>query len=154
MKGEKKRKKMQVAPPGFEPAPQLPGPCDHCAIRTLIIILKYFSLPFTLFEPCGAVFIMNSKKQLRKNSLNEYFKAISHYSSFIHSRALQQPLDERTCPLLRCSRWSSGRRSFGFIFSTARFSSHSSNRALLCLQPAVICLRNTLWFAEWFANIR
>ena len=85
MKGKKKRKKMQVAPPGFEPAPQLPGPCDHCAIRTLIIILKYFSLPFTLFEPCGAVFIMNSKKQLRKNSLNEYFKAISHYSSFIHS---------------------------------------------------------------------
>ena len=31
------------------------------------------------FEPCGAVFIMNSKIHLRKNSLNEYFKAISPY---------------------------------------------------------------------------
>ena len=38
--------------------------------------LKYFSLPFT---PCGGVFIMNSRICLRKNSINEYFKAISHY---------------------------------------------------------------------------
>ena len=37
---------------------------------------------FTLFEPCGTVFITNSKKQLRKNSLKEYFKAISHYFRF------------------------------------------------------------------------
>ena len=44
-----------------------------------IIVLKYFSLPFTLFEPCWAVFIMNSKIHLTKNSLNEYFKSISHY---------------------------------------------------------------------------
>ena len=43
------------------------------------MVLKYFSLPFTLFEPCGAVFIMNSKVNVRKNSLNEYFKAILHY---------------------------------------------------------------------------
>ena len=44
-----------------------------------LIVLKYFSLPFTLFEPCGAVFIMNSKIHLTKNSLNKYFKAILHY---------------------------------------------------------------------------
>ena len=30
-------------------------------------------------EPYGAVFIMNSKMHLRKNSSNEYFKTISHY---------------------------------------------------------------------------
>ena len=42
-------------------------------------MLKYFSVPFTLFEPYGAVFIMNSKIHLRKNSSNEYFKTISHY---------------------------------------------------------------------------
>ena len=31
------------------------------------------------FETYGAVFIMNSKIHLRKNSSNEYFKTISHY---------------------------------------------------------------------------
>ena len=41
--------------------------------------LKHFSLPFTLFEACGAVFIIPSKINWRKISLNEYFKAISHY---------------------------------------------------------------------------
>ena len=40
--------------------------------------LKYFSLPFTLFGPCGAVIIINSKMNLRKKSLKEYFKTISH----------------------------------------------------------------------------
>ena len=30
-------------------------------------------------EPYGAVFIINSKIHLRKNSSNEYFKTISHY---------------------------------------------------------------------------
>ena len=45
---------------------------------------------------------------------------------------------------LRCCGWSSGRRSFSVKSSTARISSHLSNWALLCLQPAVICLRNTL----------
>ena len=38
-----------------------------------------FSLPFTPFEPCGAVFMINSKIHLKKNSSNEYFKAILHY---------------------------------------------------------------------------
>ena len=56
------------------------GPCDHCSDNSSkLIVLKYFSLPFTLFEPYGAVFIMNSKIHLRKNSSNEYFKTISHY---------------------------------------------------------------------------
>ena len=41
-------------------------------------MLKYFSLPFTLFEPCGAVFIM-LKDTFEENSLNEHFKTISHY---------------------------------------------------------------------------
>ena len=47
--------------------------------RRKLIALKYLSLLFTLFEPYGAVFIMNSKMHLRKNSSNEYFKTISHY---------------------------------------------------------------------------
>ena len=36
-------------------------------------------MPFTLFEASGAVFIIPSKINCRKISLNEYFKAISHY---------------------------------------------------------------------------
>ena len=61
------------------------GPCDHYTNNYLnywdvkLIVLKYFSLPFTLFEPCGAVFMMNSKIHFRKNSSNKYFKAILHY---------------------------------------------------------------------------
>ena len=43
------------------------------------MVLKYFSLPFTLFEPCGVVFMMNSKIHLCKNSSNEYSKAILQY---------------------------------------------------------------------------
>jgi len=73
-------------------------PSDHWAkrpqgrsiISLKLIMLKYFSVPFTLFEPYGAVFIMNSKIHLRKNSSNEYFKTISHYfrQCFnVHSRA-------------------------------------------------------------------
>ena len=60
--------------------PLTTGPYDHCTDNSSkLIVLKYFSLPFTLFEPYGAVFIMNSKIHLRKNSSNEYFKTISHY---------------------------------------------------------------------------
>ena len=56
------------------------GPWDHCTDNSSkLIVLKYFSLPFTMFEPYGAVFIMNSKIHSRKNSSNEYFKTISHY---------------------------------------------------------------------------
>ena len=63
MKEKKKtKKKLYVASPGFEPTPQLPpaqevrqqttGPCGHHTIyHVKLIILKYFSLPFTLFEP-------------------------------------------------------------------------------------------------------
>ena len=83
-------KKPEVAKGGFEPASQLPpakivlpltsGPRDRYSLCfSKLIILKYLSLPFTLFEPYGAVFIMNSKIHLRKNSSNEYFKTISHY---------------------------------------------------------------------------
>ena len=89
---KKKNQKLQVASPGFEPAPQRPPakkvrpqttrPCGHCAmcgVKCGEIPLKYFSLPFKLFEPCGTVFIMNSKTHLRKNSLNENFKAVLHH---------------------------------------------------------------------------
>ena len=67
-------------PPAKKVRPLITGPCDHGAEVSLkLIVLKNFSLPFTMFEPCGAVFIMNSKIHLKKNSSNEYFKTISHY---------------------------------------------------------------------------
>ena len=47
--------------------------------RDLNLHSNFLTLPFTLFEPYGALFIMNSKMHLRKNSSNEYFKTISHY---------------------------------------------------------------------------
>ena len=89
-KNTMKEKKMEVVTPGFEPAPQLPLAkkvrllttrlCDRCTSLLLkLIVLKYLSLPFTLFEPYGTVFIMNSTMHLRKNSSNEYFKTISRF---------------------------------------------------------------------------
>ena len=61
-----------------------------------------------------------------------------------------KPLDDPTRLLLRCCRWSLGHRSSDVKSSTARISSHLSNRALLCLQPAsaVVCLIHTLRFAN------
>ena len=56
------------------------GPCDHCTKRRVkLIMLKYFSSPFTLFERCRAVFMMNSKINLKKNCSKVCFKAILHY---------------------------------------------------------------------------
>ena len=71
----KAKKKLEDATPGFEPASQLPsakkvlplttGLCDRCVNERLkLILLKHLSLPFTLFEPYGTVFIMNSKMYL------------------------------------------------------------------------------------------
>ena len=65
------------------------GPCVHCTNRSVkLIVFKYFSLPFTLFERCGAVFMMDSKINLRKNSSKEYFKAILHYFRVLFSLGL------------------------------------------------------------------
>ena len=73
-KGKKtmKENKIEVATPGFEPAPQLP-PAKKMRFLTTRprnhysnLLLKYLSLPFTLFEPYGAVFIMNSKIQFEE----------------------------------------------------------------------------------------
>ena len=89
---EKKKKTASCLAWIFEPAPQRPPaqkvrpqttrPCGHCAIcgvKCGEIPLKYFSPPFKLFEPCETEVIMNSKIHLRKNSLNENFKAVSHH---------------------------------------------------------------------------
>ena len=96
MKGKKNEKKCKQPHRDFnlhsnflqrKVKPHTTGSRDHCTIRfSKLIILKYFSLPFTLFQPCRAVFIMNSKKHLRKNSLNEYSKPFRLISTFIHSR--------------------------------------------------------------------
>ena len=154
---------MEVAPPGFEHAPQLPqaqkwgldtpGPCNHCTVHYLkLIALKYFSLPFTLFEPCGsAVCIMNSKIHVRKNSLNKYFKVISHcFHVYPYSQALYGLLKLNALVFFfaALAEVQVDHHSFCVKSSIARSFSHLSNRTLLCLQPAVICLRNTLWFAN------
>ena len=80
----------------FEPEPQHPpakkvrplttGPCNHYAEGSLKLIasVEVFSMPFTMFELCGAVFIMNSKIHLRKNS-SKPFRIISVF--------IQSPLD-------------------------------------------------------------
>ena len=71
----KEKKKPEVATGGFEPASQLPpakkvrpltsGPCDRTSFSFKINNLKYLSLPSTLFEPYGAVFIMNIQRYIR-----------------------------------------------------------------------------------------
>ena len=106
------------------------------------LLIKYFSLLFTLFEPYGAVFIMNSKIHLRKNSSNEYFKTISHSVPCLFTLGLYESRSINGL-ISFFSRWSWGHRSFAVTPFTARISSHLSNWALLCLQPTVICLRNT-----------
>ena len=97
---KKNWKRLQVAPPGFEPAPQLPPaqivrhrttePCDHYKNKmSSLIALKYsFSAIHTVWTLWRGIY-HESKIWLRKNSLNKYSKAISHYlrvyplSSFI-----------------------------------------------------------------------
>ena len=91
MKEKKKRKKIAGSPIGIWTCTPTSSSAKsdtsyqwamwplHSFKSLKLIALKYFTLPFTLFEPCGAVFIMNSKTHLRKNNLNEHFKAISHY---------------------------------------------------------------------------
>ena len=126
------------------------GLCDHWTnLNVKLIVLKYFSLPFTLFEPCGAVFMMNSKIHLRKNSSNEYFKAILHYFLVLFTLGLYNGRSMNTLIFFFVALRSSGGRSFGVISSTARI-----DFALLCLQPAAICLTNTLLFARRFANVQ
>ena len=55
------------------------GPLRHAATESVVALnllyLNHFSLPWTLFEVDGAVFIMNSKIHLWKISLKAYFKA-------------------------------------------------------------------------------
>ena len=89
----------------------------------------------------------NSKIHLRENSLNEYFKTISHYfrvyslSGFITAARRTHSSSFSLLSLKFRSR-----RSFVVKPSTARISSHLSKtgHSSLCLQPAFICLRNTL----------
>ena len=86
----KEQKKLDEATLGFEPASQLPPAKESAAfnhwamqpLRQLQLGINSLEVSFSAFhtvEPYGAVFIMNSKIHLRKNSSNEYFKTISHY---------------------------------------------------------------------------
>ena len=86
----KEQKKLDEATLGFEPASQLPPAKESAAfnhwamqpLHQLQLGINSLEVSFSAFhtvEPYGAVFIMNSKIHLRKNSSNEYFKTISHY---------------------------------------------------------------------------
>ena len=73
-------KENEVATPRFELTQRLSPPRLPSTYKNgKIIDLKHFFLPLTLFEACEAVFIMNSKINWKKMSLNEYFKAILHH---------------------------------------------------------------------------
>ena len=95
--------------------------------------LKYFSLPFTLFEFCGGVFIMNSNIHLRKNSLNEYIKAISHYFR-VHSHS----------GFITAARWTYSSSSllslkFRFLFCRCLKILHGKDFQSL-VEEAILCL--------------
>ena len=46
-----------------------------------VLTLKQSSLPYALFEACGAVFIMNSNVHLRTNGFNDNFGVMLYYFS-------------------------------------------------------------------------
>ena len=46
-----------------------------------LLTLKQSSLPYALFEACGAVFIMNSNVHLRTNGFNDNFGVMLYYFS-------------------------------------------------------------------------
>ena len=107
--------------------PHNTGPSVRCTVWNLkLIVLKYFSLPFTLFEPCGAVFNMNSKVHLRRNSGKDFQPLCLGYSSLLFlcssvsccRRCFRCAKRCSLCSaiscwhlLLRCSGWISSRRS-------------------------------------------
>ena len=77
---------LHVTPPWVVPVfmPHTTGTCVRCTIWNLIlIVLKYFSLRFSLFEPCRAVFNMNSKVHLRKNSGKDFQPLCHGYSNLL-----------------------------------------------------------------------
>ena len=126
---------------------------DHWAMRPLhrstvkLIVLMYFSLPFTRFEPCGAVFMMILKIHLRKISSNEYFKDILHYFRVLFTLGLYngRSMNARTFLFVALTEVQVTVLS---MLNLPRQGFLTTCRALLCLQPAVICLRKTLRFAN------
>ena len=65
-KYDERKKRVQVAPPTQKliVRSRTIEPYDHYKNKmSSLIALKYsvFSVPFTLFEPCGGVFIMNPR---------------------------------------------------------------------------------------------
>ena len=50
-----------------------------------VLTLKQSSLPYALFEACGAVFIMNSNVHLRTNGFNDNFGVMLYYFSVNHN---------------------------------------------------------------------
>ena len=84
--------------------PHTTGLCVRCTVWNLkLIVLKYFSPPFTLFEPCGAVFNMNSKVHLRKNSGKDFQPLCLGYSSLLF--LCSSVCCCRRC--FRCAKWCS-----------------------------------------------
>ena len=120
---------LHVTPPWVVPVftPHTTGPCVRCTVWNLkLIVLKCFSLPFTQFEPCGAVFNMNSKEHLRKNICKDFQPLCLWHSNFpfLYSsvsccrHCLRCAKRCSLCSaiscwrlLLRCSHWISSRRS-------------------------------------------
>ena len=118
-----KIKNLVVAPAGFEPAPKSSSSAKieasyRWAMRPLHNrYLKINSLD-VFFSPIHTVLTLwgciyhEFKDTCEEKKLKRVFqKELRIIYVFIHSRALYRPLDERTGLLLRCTPWSSGRRS-------------------------------------------
>ena len=93
--------------------------------------------------------MMNSKIHFRKNSSNKYFKAILHYFHVLFTLGLYNGRSMNALIFFFVAVAEVQVAALSVLnLPRQRISSHLSNRALLCLQPAVICLRNTLRFAS------
>ena len=142
--------------PGFEPSctpsfssekmqPLTTGPCDHCAIHVVkLIALKYFSV-WTLWSCIYHEFKDTFEEKYLKRVFQNYFALFpclftlglyigSSINGLVFFFAALAEVQVTVLLVLNLPR--------------QRMSSQLSNWALLCLQPAVICLRNTLRFAN------
>ena len=88
--------------------------------------IKHFFLPFMLFEACGAVFIMNSKINLRKLAWGSISVISHHFPVYSLSGSTTNRCMRPSFSSLLSLKFFS--RSFGVKSSTARISSHFSTQ--------------------------
>ena len=150
MKGKKVAPSRTQFPLAQEEKPHTTRPCDACTKQPWnFMVSNCFSPPFTLFEPCGAVFIMNSKILLRKKELKRVFQ--SHFALFPYLFTLGLykgcSMNELVFFLVALAEVQVAVLS---VLNLPRQGFLATCRIGHCcvLQPAVICLTDTLRFAK------